>query len=195
MKIVLIVSLGTIFFFSISTPSQAQKKVKSFVVEKELNIPAEDVWAVVGVDYGAISNSHPTIVSSDYINGSTQACEGAERVCNFNEKGTRFLKEKMVKYDPENMTFVNQVVSAGKFPVDPEYTRAIYKVEPIDANRSKLSFDMQYRTKPAFIGGMVQGKFKRLINDYFIAIEHHIRYNQNIEKDGFKEIKNQYVSP
>lgn len=175
-------------------PLLAQKKVKTFTISKVLPHSAEKVWAVVGEDYGAIAYSHPKIVYSEYINGSLKAGEGAERVCNFNDKGTQYLKEKMVNYDPVNKTFINKVYQAGKFPVDPEYTHAVYKVEPIDANSSRFIFDMQYRTKPAFMGGFMKGPFKKLINDYFIAIDHHVATGEIVTKENFKEIRKQYVS-
>ena len=80
---------------TITSPAlYAQKKVQTFTVSHIIEAPSEKVWAVVGEDYGAIANSHPTIVSSNYINGSLKPGEGAERVCHFNDKGTRFLKEK-----------------------------------------------------------------------------------------------------
>ncbi|MEO0725308.1 MAG: SRPBCC family protein [Bacteroidota bacterium] len=171
---------------------QAQKRVQNFTVTNIINAPADQVWAVVGEDYGAIANSHPKIISSDYINGSLAAGEGAERVCNFNESGTRYLHEKQVDYDPENYTFRNQVFQAGKFPVDPAYTFAIYRVEPIDANTSRLVFDMTYRTKPAFMGGMMKGQFRKLINDYALAIEHHVNTGETVNKENFRDIKRQY---
>ena len=174
--------------------AQKQKKVQTFKVSHVINAPAEKVWSVVGEDYGAIAHSHPKIVSSDYINGTLKSGEGAQRVCNFNEKGTQFLHEKQVNYDPENFTFKNQVFQAGKFPVDPQYTFAIYKVEPIDANTSRFSFDMTYRTKPAFMGGMMKGTFKKLIKDYAISIDHHVNTGEKVNKDNFKEIKKKYSS-
>lgn len=170
----------------------AQKKVKTFKVSKELNLSATEVWKVVGEDYGAIANSHPKIITSDYINGSMKAKEGAERVCNFNDKGTQYLHERMTKYNPAEMTFVNTVYQAGKFPVDPEVTRALYKVEDLGNGKSKLTFDMQFRTKPAFMGGMMKGKFKSLIEDYFIAIEHHAKTGEAVTKENFKSIKKKY---
>ncbi len=180
----------------ISSPllAQKQKKVQTFTVSHVINAPAEKVWAVVGEDYGAIAHSHPKIISSNYVNGTLKAGEGAERVCNFNEKGTRFVKEKQVNYDPQNYTFKNQVFQAGKFPVDPEYTYAIYKVEPIDANSSRFTFDMNFRTKPAFMGGMMKGNFKKLIEDYALAIEHHIQTGEKVNRDNFKSIKKSVAS-
>ncbi len=194
MKLVMIMGLVLAIGATATTEIKAQKKVKSFKVEKEFNLSATDVWGVVGEDYGSIAKSHPKIQSSELINGSIQACEGAERVCNFNAKGTQYLKEKMVNYDPDNMTFVNQVYQAGKFPVDPDYTKAIYSVEDLGDGKSRLTFDMQYRTKPAFMGGMMKGKFKSLIEDYFVAIEHHIRTGESVDDSNFKEIKKLYAS-
>lgn len=183
-----------VLFFFYANDSQAQKKVKTFYVEKEIALPAEQLWAVVGEDYGSIAYSHPKIISSDYINGSLKAQEGAQRICYFNEKGTQFLKEQMENFDPEHMTFTNKVFQAGKFPVDPAYTHAVYKIEDLGNGRSRFSFNMQYRTSPAFMGGMMKGQFKKLINDYFIAVEHHVRTGEKVTKDNFKSIKKQYAS-
>lgn len=177
---------------SITAQEKKEKRTQNFVVTSTIDAPADKVWAVVGEDYGGIAYSHPKIVSSDYINGSLKAGEGAERVCNFNEKGTRYLQEKQVNYNPENYTFKNQVFRAGKFPVNPEYTYAIYKVEPVDDATSRLVFDMTYRTKPAFMGGMMKGAFKKLIADYAIAIEHHIKTGEKVTKDNFRQIKKEY---
>lgn len=195
MKRTLIITTMLLSSMTLSMAQETkQKKVQQFVVSKVINLPAEEVWKIVGEDYGSIAYSHPKIVSSEYINGSLKAEEGAERVCNFNEKGTQYLKEKMTNYDPENMSFTNTVYRAGKFPVDPDYTKALYKVERIDDNTCRLSFDMQYRTKPAFMGAMAKGKFQKLINDYFISVEHYARTGEKVTKENFKSIKKQYGS-
>ncbi len=171
---------------------QAQKKVKKLTLSKVIPVEAQDVWRVVGEDYGAIAHSHPKIISSDYIDGSLKGGEGVERVCYFNEQETQYLKEKMVDFKPEEMTFTNQVFQAGKFPVDPEMTKAVYTVEDLGDGTSKLTFDMQFRTIPAFMGGLMKGQFKKLIEDYFVAIEHHVKTGENVTKDNFKTIKKQY---
>ena len=187
-------SLMMILGLLLTTTVNAQKKVSKFLVEREFDIPAEKIWTIVGEDYGAIAHSHPKILSSEYINGSLKAGEGAERVCHFNEKGTQFLKEKMTNYQPEKMQFTNQVFQAGKFPLDPESTFALYKVEDLGNGRSKLIFDMQYRTQPAMMGPMMRGRFKRLIADYLIAIEHHAKTGERVTAANFKDIKKQYKS-
>ena len=169
-----------------------QKKVQQFTVISTIDAPIDDVWKVVGEDYGAIANSHPKIMSSEYVNGSMKAGEGAQRVCHFNAKGTKYLQEKQVNYDPANYYFRNQVFSAGKFPVDPEYTFGDYQLESTSDGKTKFIFTMNYRTKPAFMGAMAKGQFKRLIRDYAIAIEHNVKTGEKVNKGNFKEIKKMY---
>lgn len=192
MKIVLGLLIAAMIVPTTAKAQKKKKKVQKFSVSHVIDAPADKVWKVVGEDYGAIANSHPEIVKSDYINGSLKAGVGAERVCYFNEKGTKYLKEKQATYDPANYTFKNQVYQAGKMPMDPEYTFAIYDVEPLANNQSKLTFTMEYRTKPAFMGAMAKGSFKKLIADYAIAVEHHLKTGENVTKDNFKKIKKQY---
>ena len=169
-----------------------EKKVQSFTVERVIQAPVDKVWAVVGEDFGAIANSHPKIVSSNYVGGALKGGEGAERQCNLNEKGTKYVKEKQVAYDAENHTFKAQVYHVGGLPLDPNYNYAIYRVEKIDENSSKLVIDMGLRTNPSFMGAMMKGKFKKNIEDYALAVEHHVLTGENVNKDNFKEIKKQY---
>ncbi|MEL6917856.1 MAG: SRPBCC family protein [Bacteroidota bacterium] len=169
-----------------------EKKTQSFTVSAIINAPADKVWKAVGEDYGAVAYSHPRIVSSEYINGSLKGGVGAERVCNFNEKGTKYLREKIAEYDPEKYTFTNRVYQVGKFPVDPELTFGTYTVEAIDESTSRITNTINYRTKPAFMGALAKGSFKKLVREYFIALEHHVNTGEKVTKDNFKQIKKQY---
>lgn len=178
--------------FSVSAKKDKEKKVQEFTVKRTINVSADRVWAVVGEDFGAVANSHPQIVSSDYINGTLKSGEGAERVCNFNDKGTKYVKERQVNYDPENYTFQAQIFHAGKLPLDPEHSYGVYKVIPIDDQSCELVMDLGIRTKPAFMGAMAKGKFKKTIADYLLAVEHHVVTGEIVNQDNFKEIKKQY---
>lgn len=172
----------------------AQKKVQSFEVSRVIKASASDVWKVVGDDFGAIANSHPKIISSDYIGGTLKSGEGAERVCNFNDKGTRYTHEKQIDYDPDHYTFKARVFHAEGFPLDTDYSIATYRVEPIDASSSRLVFHMDYRTKPAFMGSLAKGNMKKTLSDYLIAVEHHVLTGEKVTQDNFKSIRKNYKS-
>ena len=181
-------------FLAASITATAQKKVKSFVVTRTIPAPIEKVWHVVGEDFGAIANSHPGIVSSSYNQGSiTYGGEGAERICNLNEDGSKYIRETQLDYDAENHKFTVQVYHTEGIPLSPEHTKAVYAVRAIDAKTSEVSFEMTYRTTPAFLGWLAKGKFKKGIEDYLIAVEHHVVTGENVNKDNFKAIKKQYT--
>ena len=80
----------------------AQKKVQSFEVDRVIPRSAESVWKVVGDDFGAIANSHPNIVSSNYVNGTLKSGEGAERRCNLNDSGSKYIEEKQINFQVYN---------------------------------------------------------------------------------------------
>ncbi len=192
----MLVKLGLsvmIMMLSVNVIAQKKdKKVITFTVKRKINAPAKNVWKVVGEDFGAIANSHPKIVSSNYDQGFITGGENAMRTCNFNKKGTKFLKEKQVSYDPDNYTFKVQIYHSGKVPLNTDYSYGIYKVTPIDDNSCMLSMTMGVRTKPAFLGPLAKGSFKKDISDYLLAVEHHVLTGENVTKDNFKEIKKKY---
>lgn len=174
-----------------TTFSQAQK-TQTFTVSRDIALPAAQVWAVVGEDFGGIANSHPKIVSSSFNQGTITAGEGAERVCNYNAAGTKFVKEKQLNYDPEHYSFSVQVFHADGLPLDPELTQAEYKIVPLDDQHSRFEFTMTFRTKPAFLGALAKGKFKKTIADYAIAVEHYARTQEAVNQENFSTIKALY---
>ena len=196
MKKVIIISLSIIAMLaSINVFAQkTDKKVITFSVERTINAPIDQVWKVVGEDFGAIANSHPKIVSSKYNQGHITGGENVTRTCNYNEKGTKYIQEKQVSYDPENYTFKVLIYQSGGIPLNTDYSYGIYKVIPIDANTCKLKMTMGIRTKPALLGRFAKKQFKRDIGDYLLAVEHHVLTGENVNKENFKVIKKKYKS-
>lgn len=176
------------------TAQSMSKKYKVIEVERVLPFSAERVWATVAEDYGKVAESHPRIIRSDYEAGSLKGELGAQRMCAFNANETQILHEKITKWDPENMTLVNSIIEAKKFPIDEDNSRGIYTVTPIDANSSKLSMRFEFRTTPAFMAGMMKGSFSNLLSDYLIAVEHNMKTGEAVNRENFKDIRKQYVS-
>ncbi|WP_196885366.1 SRPBCC family protein [Aureivirga sp. CE67] len=185
----------SLILIAFSTQIFAQKKDKKvieFSVERIINAPVEDVWRVVGEDFGAIANSHPKIVSSEYNQGHITGGVNASRRCNFNEEGTKYLEEKQIEFDAVNHTFKVKIYHTDGIPLNTDYTYGIYKVEKISEKQSKLKMTMILRTKPAFLGWIAKGQFKKDIADYLLAVEHHVLTGEIVNKENFKEIKKKY---
>ena len=55
-----------------------------------------------------------------------------------------------------------------------------------------VTFLMEYQTKPALMGSLIKGQFKKLIKDYFIAIEHYARTGEPVTLENFKGVRKEY---
>ena len=117
-------------------------------IQKQFDIPADKIWKVVAEEYSTISNSHPTIVDSHFLNGHTEVKEGAERFCAFDDNGKQYLKERIIKFNPEKRTFTNAAYEAGKFPLDTSKTQGTLSVDEIDKTVQKLLFSWNIRQNP-----------------------------------------------
>ena len=175
---------------------QSQKGLKSFTVYHEFDIPVQKLWKTVAVDYGNISNSHPAVYSSSYVNGSTIGELGAERKLLFNKKGTKALHERIVSWLPEQLTMDVQLLTANGFPINEEVTIAHLSFKALGPNKSAFQFDFSYATRPKFLAGLARGKFKALLEDYMIALEHYCLTGDevNAQTGNFKAIKRAYES-
>ncbi len=164
------------------------KKVQTFTVSRELRVSAEQAWAVIA-DYGNVAFSHPAILESEIIGDTEEVGNNTHRACYFNEDKSQYMEEKIMDYSPETFSFTNQVTKASKFPLVPELTRGFYKIDPISDEKSLFTFTMEFRTKPAFLGAVMKGKFKSLIGDYFTSIVHYATTGEKITKENFRRIK------
>ena len=192
MKNVMLVCMALLIFSFTSEAQSMKKKYRTLEVSRELPFSADKVWAAVAEDYGNVANAHPLIVKSEYASGSLKGAKGAQRHCYFNDKGSRALHEEITEWNPEKGYFVNRVIEAKKFPLNEDNTRGTYFIKSTGPNSSEIMMKMESRTKPGFMGGMAQGKFKRLLEDYFIAIEHHIATGEQVTAANFKDVKKRY---
>ncbi|MEN0061298.1 MAG: SRPBCC family protein [Myxococcota bacterium] len=172
--------------------ADAEPKVHHIDVSRELDHPAGDVWNAIAKDYGNIANIHPLIVQSDYLKGSIEGDLGVQRSCWFDEKGKRTLVEEIAGWYPNDFTFENRVVDATRFPVDPDHTMAVYRVVPLGPQRSRIEVGFDFRTKPALLGAMAKGRFRNLLEDHLLAIDHHLRTGESVNRDNFKQVAKRY---
>lgn len=177
--------------------TQAQsmrKKYKTIRAEKTINAPAERVWRAMVLDYGEISNFSPYIYASSYEKGSLKGELNAERKCSFNEKGSRWTHEQIREIDHKQMVMKNVVVDAQKFPLDTDNSLAWYRVKDNGDDISTASYEFLYRTKPAFMTGMVKGRFQKTLDDTLTGLKHYVETGEvvNATTGNWKEIKDKY---
>ncbi|MEL7163693.1 MAG: SRPBCC family protein [Bacteroidota bacterium] len=173
----LIVLLVTSFSLSAQRMADDYRKM---VVMRTIQAPADRVWQALVGDYGEIAHFSPFIYASDYENGSLKGTEGAERKCMFNAKGTRWSHERIVLLDNENRRMKNVIIDAQKFPLNLDNSYAIYSVIDNGDGTCTAGYEFNFRTKPAFLGGMVVGSFKKSLNETLIGLEHYLLTQERV---------------
>ncbi|WKN44741.1 SRPBCC family protein [Tunicatimonas pelagia] len=173
------------------------KKFRTVRAELKINAPVERVWEAMVLDYGEISNFSSYIYSSNYENGSLKGKEGAERKCDFNEKGSQWVHERIVDIDQENMIMTNQVVSGKKVPLNFDNSRAFYGVQDNGDGTSTASYEFQFRTKPAFMGGIARGGFEKQLAGTLVGLKHYVETGEKVTpmNGKYTEIKSDYPEP
>ncbi|GGG08575.1 hypothetical protein GCM10011344_06410 [Dokdonia pacifica] len=187
---IVIAIMATTFSFAQSM----EKSFRTVHVELIINAPAERVWEAMVLDYGEISNFSPYIYTSEYTNGSLKGEVGAERKCNFNEKGTQWSKERIAAIDTKNMVMRNVVIDGAKLPLNFDNSQAFYRVKDNGDGTSTASYEFQFRTKPAFLGFIAKGWFKKQMSGTLVGLKHYIETGERVTggTDTYKEIKGNY---
>ncbi len=193
MKILVAGIVWAIFSTSMFAQSMS-KKYRTLKVETKINAPAEKVWEAMVLDYGEIANFSPYIYASGYISGSLKGEKGAKRKCSFNEKGSRWTHERIEEIDNENMVMRNIVIDAEKFPLDMDNSQAFYRVKDNRDGTATASYEFQFRTKPAFMGAIAKGSFRKTLAGTLVGLKHYLETGEkvNAENGKYKEIKKKY---
>ncbi len=196
MKVLRLPLMLLVFFATIHTVTgqSMSKKYKTVHVKMKINAPAERVWEAMVLDYGEIGNFSPYIFSSNYENGSLKGEKGAERKCHFNAKQTRWSHEKIMAIDHEKRVMRNVVIDGAKLPLNFDNSQAFYRVKDHGDGTCTASYEFQFRTKPAFMGGLAKGSFKKQLAGTLVGLKHYVETGEKVNgtNEKYKEIKKQY---
>lgn len=182
---------------SFSLAQSMEKKYRTVHVELKINAPAERVWEAMVLDYGEISNFSPYIYTSNYTGGSLKGEVGARRKCDFNEKGTQWVKEQIVAIDEANMKMTNRVIDGKKLPLNFDNSRAFYTVRDNGDGTATAGYEFQFRTKPAFMGAIAKGSFKKQLKGTLVGLKHYVETGEIVRGGNGKydEVKDNYPEP
>ena len=196
LKSLFLVSILLLIGTSISAQSM-KKKYHTVKTTLKINASAEKVWQAMVLDYGNIGNFSPYIYTSDYVNGSLKGEVGAQRKCMFDKKGKQWVHEKIVDIDYENMVMTNVPFDGKKLPLNFDNSRAFYSVTDNGDGTCTAGYEFQFRTKPAFMGALVKGSFKKQLSGTLVGLKHYVETGEvvNAKNKKYKEIKDIHPKP
>ncbi len=163
-------------------------KVKEFNCHFTLPFSAELVWKHLAENYGDVANFANGVDSSEYINGSQQGGEGSERVCRIDAKGKKYLKEKMVNVDVDNMTFTNLITEVKGLPIVPRLSKVVMSVNALSSGSCEFHVVTFFRTKPAFLVRFMKNVNYKQMSDLVVGLHHYINTKEVVTKVNFKKI-------
>ena len=131
---------------------------------------------------------------NNYEAGSLKGEVGAERKCSFNAKGSQWVHEKIKSIDHDRRVMINVPIDGAKLPLDYDNTQAFYTVRENPDGSSTAGYEMQFRTKPAFMGILAKGGFKKQLGGTLVGLKHFVETGEkvNLANERYEEIKDKY---
>lgn len=130
-------------------------------IKRTINAPVAKVWESWN-DYGNIDKFNPNLNRSFLIEGSGETGLGAKRQCDLND-GKNYIQEKVIEYIPERRIAID--VYNGTMPLKRAIATADMK--PLGANRTELTFTMEFTPKFGLIGRLMiplmKPQFRKLL--------------------------------
>lgn len=190
-----IISIAIMLVCSYSAFTQSMnKKYRTIEVEIAINAPAEKVWNNMVKDYGAVSNWSPYVYSANYENGYINGVVGAERKCQLNEKGSRWVHEKIAEIDEKKMVMRNIILDSNKFPLNADNTQVYYRVKDNEDGTCTASYLMQFRAKPAIMGIFMKRSLRKSLENNLKGLKHYSETGEKVTpmNEEIKQIKKMY---
>lgn len=189
--------LSAAFFLCLTFSATAQSMEKNYrtvKVELKIDAPAEKVWQAMVIDYGNIGNFSPYIYSSNYLAGSLKGEKGAQRKCSFNDKGTQWVQERIADIDTKNRVMRNVPFAGAKLPLNFDNSQAFYTVRDNGDGTSTAGYQFDFRTKPAFMGLLAKGGFKKQLAGTLIGLKHYVETGEKVTpmNEKYDDIKDTY---
>lgn len=153
-----------------------------------INASKETVWSVLA-NLGGVVNYHPFIDNSYYNTDATEGT-GAGRVCEFNN-GMKINERAIHWNDGTSYTLAIEFITGPVPPI--KDIRGTLMVEQAEANTSKVTMRMDYKTRFGIIGKvmdrrMVQPQYGRMLDGIMAGLKHHVETGEVVDMTVLKRV-------
>ncbi len=121
--------------------------MKKVTVKETINASVDQVWASRD-DFSAVARVHPGIKASRLLDGSVQSGVGASRQCDLSANGKKFVREKIVTYDPPH----RMVIDILEATVPIRSAQATLTVDAKGSNKTLVTMTMQFTPGMGLLG-------------------------------------------
>ena len=85
----------------------------------------------------------------------------------------------------------------AKLPLNFDNSQAFYQVKDNGDGTSTASYEFQFRTRPAIMGAIAKGGFKKQLGGTLVGLKHYIETGEKVSgsNNRYAEIKDKYPEP
>ncbi|MCT4623284.1 MAG: hypothetical protein N4A46_06640 [Schleiferiaceae bacterium] len=171
--------------------STQTKNTQNFTISRIMNVSAQELWKHLVYKYGDIADMNPVVHRSYLLDWHTEGVENCERISYYEGDESKFIKEKLINLDNENLSYTSVITEAHNISADPGNMFVNITIQPMFNNQSRLEFEVHSKTLPSFVGVVKREFFEESLQSYFIGIEHHIQTGEIITPRVIRKLKAQ----
>ena len=151
--------------------------------ETTVNVGKEKAWDLLA-DFAGVSIFHPMVPKSYAINGTDDTGLGAERRCELNHDGSKFVEERIVRFD-EGHEYDVEIYGGNQVPPVNDFLVTL-GVQSINTNQTRVYMRANYQPKWGIIGAtmnrvMIAPFLKKVLPGILAGFRHHIETGQPVE--------------
>jgi hypothetical protein len=154
----------------------------------QINVSRTKVWDILFNRFGQTHLYNPNIMGS-HDTTSNQGEVGCERQCNIDKK--TFIREKVIGVKEFNLIVIDTI--GGNMPLVKQMQIKI-KLDELSLNKTKVSIEAEYTTKPTFMALLVRNMFKKMLTSVLIGLKYYLETGKTVSKENYKIISKEYYS-
>lgn len=164
--------------------------LKSLSVKIKINESKTEIWDLLFNRFGEVNNFNPLIESSHDLPG-VKGEVGCERQCNLDEKGEKFLQERITGARG-NESFDVEIFDGGLPMMDK--MNATFNLKGLNPDKTEVEFVMNYMTKPKFMAGMMKKPMSKRLKTMLIGLKYHTETGNIVTKSNISTAVREYNS-
>ncbi len=157
--------------------------------ETTVNVSKQEAW-IVQANFAGISIFHPVVPKSYAINNSEQGGLGAERRCELNADGSKFIDERIVRF-VDGQEYDVEIYGGNQIPPVNNLIVTI-GLEEVSTNQTRIYLVAKYEPKYSFIGTimdtvMIKPFLTKAMNGILAGFKHHMETGETVQ--SFQTLK------
>jgi len=151
-----------------------------------VNASKDDAWKTLA-DFAGISVFHPTVPTSYTINSTAGTGLGAERRCEFNSDGSKYIDERITRF-VDGKEYDVEIYGGTQMPPVNNLSITL-GIESISLSQTRVYVRASYQPKYGPVGMvmnmlMIKPFISKALNGILLGFKHHMETGQQVQSFG-----------